>query len=258
MYKFINKPKDWTSHDVVAYIRNRIRKSGLSENPNIKKIKVGHAGTLDPFATGLLIVGIGREATKRLDEFKTMPKTYIATIKLGATSDTQDSTGKITTHDPHNTTLSSSPPIRGSRHEVTRGSDSPPSLKRIKTVLQNFVGKQEQIPPMYSAKKVGGKKLYDLARQGIEIERQPNEIEIYDIKLLQYTPSPLQGEGWGEVTIEVDCSVGTYVRTLAHDIGQKLGCGAYCDELRRIKIGEYDVEQAVSPEDVDFHNTLST
>ena len=234
MYKLIDKPKDWTSHDVVAKIRGIARKV-----TGIKKIKVGHAGTLDPFATGLLIVGIGREATKRLDEFKGMPKTYIATLKLGATSDTQDSTGNI----------------KILKHENIKT----PNKNEIKSVLQNFIGKQLQIPPMYSAKKVGGKKLYDLARQGIEIERQPNEIEIYNIKLLEYIPpSPLQGEGRGEVKIEVDCSTGTYIRTLAYDIGEKLGCGAYCDELRRIKIGQYEVKDAVDPEDVDFDDTRPT
>ncbi|MFH1947377.1 MAG: tRNA pseudouridine(55) synthase TruB [Candidatus Magasanikbacteria bacterium] len=216
MYLLIDKPKDWTSHDVVAKIRGMARKE-----TGIKKIKVGHAGTLDPFATGLLIVGIGRDATKRLDEFKALPKTYVATLKLGATSDTQDSTGVIT------------------KTPGTDRSRPVPSPNDIKNILQNFVGKQEQIPPMYSAKKVGGKKLYDLARKGIEIERKPIEIEIYDIKLLDYN--------YPDLKIEVECSTGTYIRTLANDIGKKIGCGAYCDELRRTRIGEYDVGDAKAP-----------
>lgn len=220
-YILIDKPVDWTSHDAVAKIRGIARKV-----TGTKKIKVGHAGTLDPFATGLLIVGIGRDATKRLDEFKAMPKTYLATLKLGATSDTQDSDGAITTHDPHNTT---------------------PNNKQVEDTLKSFIGKQQQIPPMYSAKKVGGKKLYDLARKGIEIERQPNEIEIYDIKLLDYS--------YPDLKIEVDCSTGTYIRTLANDIGEKLGTGAYCDELRRTRIGEYDVKDAKLPtEDLNLTN----
>ncbi|MBT4121100.1 MAG: tRNA pseudouridine(55) synthase TruB [Candidatus Magasanikbacteria bacterium] len=210
----IDKPKEWTSHDAVAKIRGIARKE-----TGIKKIKVGHAGTLDPFATGLLIIGIGRDATKRLDEFKAMRKTYVATLKLGATSDTQDSDGVITTQDSDSTK---------------------PDNKLVWDVLKSFTGKQLQTPPMYSAKKVGGKKLYDLARKGIEIERQPSEIEIYNIKLLDYS--------YPDLKIEVDCSTGTYIRTLAHDIGDKLDTGAYCDELRRTRIGEYDVKNAVSPE----------
>lgn len=210
-FLLINKPKDWTSHDVVAYLRKII---------GVKKI--GHAGTLDPFATGLLIVGVGREATKRLDKFKVLPKTYIATLKLGGTSDTYDSTGKIT------------------MTQWPNGTIKKPSLEKINKILKKFIGKQLQTPPMYSAKKVGGKKLYELARKGVEVERQPANIEIYNIKLLEYN--------WPYLKIEINCSTGTYIRSLAHDIGQALGCGAYCDELERVKIGEYLVEDAMMPE----------
>ena len=208
---FIDKPKDWTSHDIVAKIRGIARKE-----TGIKKIKVGHAGTLDPFATGLLIIGIGRESTKKLDDFKALKKTYIATIRIGATSDTQDSTGKIIKN--------------------TNSENLTPDIEQINEVLKTFVGKQKQVPPMYSAKKVDGKKLYDLARKGIEIKREANEIEIYYIKLLEYN--------YPNLKIEVNCSTGTYIRTLAHDIGIKLGTGAYCDELRRTKIGQYSVDKA--------------
>jgi tRNA pseudouridine55 synthase len=221
----INKPKDWTSHDVVGYLR---------KVTHIKKI--GHAGTLDPFATGLLIVGIGREATKRLDEFKTMKKTYVATLKLGATSDTYDGTGKTTYHTTHNTK-------QGDNGAMEQCNNSP-TQEQITATLKSFVGRQNQIPPMYSAKKINGKKLYELARKGIEIERKPNEIEIYNIELLKNMHSPLQGEGQGEVVILVSCSSGTYIRSLAHDIGQKLGCGAYCEELERTSIGKYTLENA--------------
>ena len=138
------------------------------------KPKVGHAGTLDPFATGLLIVGVGRDATKRLDEFKGMKKEYIATIRLGATSDTFDRTGTIQETNHKKQTISKS---------------------HISNVLNSFIGKQSQLPPMYSAKKVGGKKLYELARKGIEIERQPSEIEMYEIELLEMkTLPPSRGE----------------------------------------------------------------
>ena len=183
-----------------------------------KRIKIGHAGTLDPFATGLLIIGIGREATKRLDEFKNLPKTYLATIQLGAVSDTGDPTGKITINN----------------EPLTK-----PDKNDIKKKLWSFTGRQLQTPPMYSAKSVNGTRLYKLARQGKEIERRPNEIEIFDIKLLEYS--------WPVLKIEASCGAGTYIRTLAEDIGKKLGTGAYCAELTRTKIGEYHLNQAQTP-----------
>jgi len=208
MFLLINKPKDWTSHDVVAYIRKVT-----------KEKKVGHAGTLDPFATGLLIVGVGRASTKKLAEFKNLPKTYLATIQLGATSDTHDPTGTI-----------------------TKNSASEISAVEIGKILPKFIGQQLQIPPMYSAKKVNGKKLYELARQGKEIERQPVEIEIYEIKLLDYI--------WPELKIQIKCSPGTYIRSLASDIGGELGCGAYCQELERTAIGEYSIKNAQKPKEL--------
>lgn len=206
MEKFllINKPVGWTSHDVVGFLRKQYPRG----------TKVGHSGTLDPFATGLLIVGVGREATKRLDEFKSLPKTYEAILFLGATSDTQDRDGIIS---PTN------------ENKIY-------TEEEIQRVLKTFIGKQLQTPPMYSAKKVNGQKLYDLARKGIEIERQPNEIEIYNIELLNYK--------YPNIKIRVNCSTGTYIRTLAHDIGQKLGCGAYCEELTRVEIGKYNLKDA--------------
>lgn len=213
-FLLINKPKTWTSFDVIAYLRRSLK---------IKKI--GHAGTLDPFATGLLIVGVERDATKRLEEFKNLPKTYIAQVRLGATSDTQDSTGLIMIHDIHNMI---------------------PTIDTIKKVLQSFIGKQKQLPPMYSAKKVNGKRLYKLARQGVKVERKPHEIEIYSIKLLKYEYPTLE--------IEVNCGAGTYIRTLVQDIGESLKTGAYCDELERTKIGEYQVSQSLGVKDVNKKN----
>lgn len=207
-FLLINKPASWTSHDVIGYMR-RVT--------HIKRI--GHAGTLDPFATGLLIVAIGRENTKRLDElFKGLDKTYIATLHLGATSTTFDRTGVITEQ---------------SSNEISR--------EEVKTTLQSFIGEQDQLPPMYSAKKVGGKKLYKLARKGIEVERKPHHITLYDIELLDYT--------FPEIKIKVRCSTGTYIRTLVHDIGQKLGVGAYCQELERSNIGDYSLENATPIKD---------
>lgn len=219
-FLLINKPIGWTSFDVVGYIRGRARKA-----TKIKNIKVGHAGTLDPFATGLLIVGVGRDATKRLDEFKNLPKTYTATIFLGAISDTDDVTGTI------------------ANNEIPRDSEIIDE-QAVRAVLRSFIGKQEQIPPMYSAKKIDGQRLYKLARQGKVIERRPTAIEIYDIKLLNYA--------WPKLEIEVACSAGTYIRTLARDIGEKLGVGGYCEALCRTKIGPYALSDAKSVEDITF------
>ncbi|MFH0857799.1 MAG: tRNA pseudouridine(55) synthase TruB, partial [Candidatus Magasanikbacteria bacterium] len=169
---------------------------------------------------GLLIIGVGRGATKRLDEFKGMEKEYIAEITLGATSDTQDKTGTL----------------------ISGNTDILPSLEEISTVVSSFIGKQTQIPPMFSAKKVKGKKLYELARKGEEIEREPVSIEIYDIELMSYHYPTLQ--------VRIQVSTGTYIRTLAYDIGEKLGTGAYCHELRRTKIGKYLVENAKDPKTI--------
>ena len=213
-FLLIDKEATWTSNDVVAFLRGRLKKE-----TKIKNLKVGHAGTLDPFATGLLIVGVGKEATRRLDEFKNLDKTYESTIKLGEISDTQDPEGKIESTD--------------FTDEIT--------LEKVQTVLQKFLGKQQQIPPMHSAKKIQGQRLYELARQGIEIERQANDIEIYEIKLIEYE--------YPKLKIEVKCSTGTYIRQLAQDIGESLSCGAYCLELRRTQIGEYQVENAKKVKD---------
>jgi tRNA pseudouridine55 synthase len=214
---YINKPKDWTSHDVVSFLRKKIK----AMKPENKSVKVGHAGTLDPFATGLLIVGIGRDSTKKLDEFKKLPKTYTATLRLGAVSDTHDIMGEI-------------------RHTVN---PEPPTSDHIAETLKSFLGRQMQTPPMFSAKKIGGKKLYELARKGITVERQPAAVEIYRIELLDYV--------WPYLKIEVQCSAGTYIRSLADDIGKKLGIGAFCAQLERTAIGPYLSSQAKNPEDFD-------
>lgn len=200
-FLLINKPATWSSHDIVGYLRK------------VTKIqKIGHAGTLDPFASGLMIIGIGREATKNLDNFKSLPKTYLATLELGKISNTFDPTGELK--------------IVTEKENI--------NLEQIKEVISSFLGEQQQIPPMFSAKKINGKKLYDLARKGIEVERKPAEIVIFSIKILEYS--------WPLLKTEVKCSAGTYIRSLANDIGLKLGCGAYCKELTRTKIGEFFLE----------------
>jgi tRNA pseudouridine55 synthase len=214
-FLLIDKPSGITSHDVVDRLR---RITG--------ERRVGHAGTLDPFATGLLILGIGREATRELGGFLKSDKEYIATLHLGAVSDTYDRTGKIM--------------------EVRLPEVFPPPVADLQKILQKFTGEQEQIPPMFSAKKIHGKKMYELARRGIEVPRQPVKIKIYELEILDYTYSSLK--------IRVRSSSGAYIRSLAHDIGTALGCGAYLEELRRTKIGRYDVKDAYQLEDIIAEN----
>lgn len=271
----INKPKGWTSFDAVAYIRGRVKRANChpehsegSLKPTIRdssvagftlskanvlpqndkrkqpRVKVGHAGTLDPFATGLLIVAVGREETKHLDDYKNLPKTYVATIRLGATSDTMDSTGKILDFRFMILDLQNDD-SQNLKSKIINHKSIVPTRAEAETTLASFKGKQLQLPPMFSAKSIGGVRLYKLARKGIEVERQPNEIEILDIKLLNYNYPFLK--------IEVSCSAGTYIRTLAHDIGQKLGVGAYCEELVRIRIGKFKLEDAQELSAIDFN-----
>lgn len=221
----INKSENWTSHDVVNKLRKIIR---------VKKI--GHCGTLDPFATGVLICGINK-ATKLLDIFHFFHKEYEATIKLGITSDTYDRTGKITNH------KSQSPTRSG-----TNNFQIP--ITKIQKVLSSFIGKQKQLPPMYSAKKFQGQKLYELARQGKVIERRMSEVEIYEIKLLKYN-KPITNKRLPIVKIRVKCSIGTYIRTLAHDLGKKLGCGAVLWELKRTAIGPFILKESINLNKLD-------
>ena len=225
MFLLINKPPNITSHDVI----NRLRRiTGIK--------KIGHAGTLDPFATGLLIVAIERESTKEIKHFVKLNKKYLATIKLGEETDTYDRTGKKTV-------------VSGqwsARPRQTEGEAGVVSLEQIKTILKSFTGKQLQLPPMYSATKIGGQKLYQLARQGKEVTRWPTNIEIENIEILDYQYPLLK--------IKVTCSSGTYIRSLAHDIGKKLGPGAYLEELIRTKIGKYKLEDAVELDKLNSEN----
>lgn len=204
----ILKPSGMTSHDVVSFVRRCTR---------IKK--VGHTGTLDPQAIGVLPVCIGK-ATKVVDLITEREKTYRAELKLGVTTDTQDSYGKIL-----------------DQHKVNFSGEI------IREVMMDFEGTIEQIPPMYSAVKVKGQKLYELARKGIEVKRQPRKvkisyIDIIDVDLQEHT-----------VLFDVECSKGTYIRTLCHDIGQRLGCGAHMSFLLRTKSGPFSLKQAVTVED---------
>ena len=204
----IDKPQDWTSHDVVAKLRGIL---------HVKRI--GHAGTLDPMATGVLPVFVGR-ATRAVEFAAEREKEYIAGLRLGVVTDTQDITGSVLETNPVS---------------VTR--------EQVEAVLDQFRGPIQQIPPMYSAIKKGGRKLYELARRGQEVERHPRPITIYELELMEQV-SPT------EFTLRVLCSKGTYVRTLCHDIGQALGCGGTLSALRRTQSAGFTLDQAVTLEQV--------
>lgn len=204
----IDKPLEWTSFDVVNKIRWNIRKTY-----NLKKIKVGHAGTLDPKATGLLIVCTGK-MTKRIDEIQAESKVYTGTIKLGVTTPTYDTESK------EDLTF----PVEHITEEL------------IHETTQIFLGEIEQFPPAHSAVKVDGKRLYELARAGKEVELKPRKIQIHDFKITKIDMPFVQ--------FEVHCGKGTYIRSLAHDFGKALKSGGYLTELRRTKIGEFSVEEA--------------
>lgn len=225
-FLLINKPSGPTSHDMVDKLR---RITGIR--------KIGHAGTLDPFATGLLIMAIERASTRRLDEFLKQDKTYRATLTLGATSDTYDRTGTI-----KKTVGAGLAPAQVQPQGVESWrQDSTPLQKTIEDALMYFEGPLAQTPPMYSAKKIKGKKLYELARQGQTVERKPNWILIHSISdvILEQSDRIL-------LKLIITCSSGTYIRSLAHDLGQTLGCGAYLEELERISIGPHTLDNAVT------------
>lgn len=208
----VDKPASWTSFDVVAKIRSQIRAEyrERGETPTKRQLRVGHTGTLDPFATGLLIILLG-DATKRSDEFLKLDKVYEATIQLGHVSSTGDPEG-----------------------ELTSVSDREPSLEEIKQTLATFQGKITQTPPAYSAIKINGQRAYKLARQGKEVEIPSRQVEIYELELLSYD--------YPQLKIRTHVSSGTYIRTLAMDIGERLGTGAYCQELRRTAVGSYSLQ----------------
>ena len=199
----VDKPMDWTSFDVIAKLRGILGTR-----------KLGHSGTLDPMATGVLPVFCGG-ASKAVDLQLNHDKTYRATLRLGARTDTGDSTGTV---------LETAP--------VTAGE------KELLAVLPQFIGAQMQVPPMYSAVKINGQPLYKLAREGVTVERKARPIEIYGI---EYGGSPAENE----YVLTVRCSKGTYIRTLCKDIGEKLGCGGCMESLRRVAAGEYTIDEAV-------------
>lgn len=206
----VDKPADWTSQDVVSKLRGVFHEK-----------RIGHGGTLDPMATGVLPIFVGR-ATRAVEFFESAEKEYIAGLRLGVVTDTQDTTGTVLTQAP----------VTVTREEVA-------------AALSAFLGAQQQLPPMYSAVKIGGQKLYELARKGREVARKPRDIVLHQLELL---------DGAGEhYTFRVRCSKGTYVRTLCHDLGQKLGCGGCMEALRRTAAGCYPLDQAVPLAEVVAH-----
>jgi tRNA pseudouridine55 synthase len=200
----VDKPAGFTSFDVIAKLRGML-----------KTRKIGHGGTLDPMATGVLPVFIGR-ATKACDMLPITDKRYLAGLRLGVTTDTQDVTGTPLTKVPVTATAAA-----------------------VEAVLRDFTGAQQQLPPMYSAVQVGGQRLYDLARQGVEVARQPRNIIIHHIHILERTEN-------GDYLLDVACSKGTYIRTLCHDVGQRLGCGGVLSSLRRMEACGFSIENCLT------------
>ena len=211
----IDKPAGISSFGVVAKVRGYLR------NECGHKVKVGHTGTLDPFATGLLILLSGK-MTKKSNEFLKLDKEYIADLKLGFKSSTGDPEG-----------------------EIEKVDDRVPDAKEIEDILQTFIGEIEQIPPKYSAIKINGQRAYKLARKGVDFEMPVRRVIIYNIDVLEYE--------YPRLVIRCRVSSGTYIRTLAEDIGLKLGVGAYLTALRRTKIGEYSVDKAYTLKDFVLH-----
>ena len=203
-----DKPLEWTSFGLVNKVRYL-----LCRHIGEKKLKVGHAGTLDPLATGVLIICTGK-ATKQIDTLQAKTKEYVATLQLGATTPSFDLETEVDATYP--------------TAHITE--------KKIKEALTRFIGRIEQVPPSYSACKVDGKRAYDLARQGKEVELKAKVLVIDEIELLDFNPTAMQA------TIRVVCSKGTYIRALARDIGQALESGAHLTALRRTRIGDYRVE----------------
>ena len=233
----IDKPAGISSFGVVAKVRGKLK----AEFGH--KVKVGHTGTLDPFATGLLILLSGK-MTKKSNEFLKLDKIYEATLKLGFTSSTGDPEGEINEY-PQKTKFTKIEEHKGKisdfAAEGAKQCDKISNLSHcgaseISEFCQTFVGKITQTPPKFSAIKINGQRAYKLARKGEDFEIPSREIEIYNIEILNYN--------YPELKIRVHCSSGTYIRTLAEDIGEKLGTGAYLTALRRVRIGGYDIKDA--------------
>ncbi len=211
----LHKPIEWTSFDLVRKVRNQ-----LTRALGIKKLKVGHAGTLDPLAEGLMIVCTGRQ-TKNIDSYQVQSKEYIATLYFGATRPSYDRETEI-----------------DARFDITDIDEA-----KVQETLFTFVGKQMQTPPIFSAKKIDGKRAYLSAREGKEVKMRENAIEIYELELLSCELP--------EIQIRIVCSKGTYIRSLAHDIGKAMNNGAYMAALQRTKIGDFKLTEAISVQEFE-------
>lgn len=217
---FIDKPEGWTSFDVVNYVRRMVARL---EEKKPKNVKVGHTGTLDPFASGLLILLVGKDYTRKAGEYSKLDKTYEVTLKLGEVSTTGDPEGVI-----------------------EKVSDTQPTEEDIKGALKEFQGQIEQVPPAFSAIKVNGQRAYKLARGGKEVELEPRIVNIYELSLVSYD--------FPEVVIKAHVSSGTYIRSLVKDLGEKLRTGAYTYKLRRTSIESYSVSEAIGPDGLNEEN----
>ena len=211
----VDKPATWTSQDVTAKLRGVFHEK-----------RIGHGGTLDPMATGVLPVFIGR-ATRAVEFMESAEKEYVAGLRLGLTTNTQDTTGEVLIEQSVDITLD-----------------------QLRAVLPKFMGEIDQIPPMFSAVKIGGRKLYELARKGKEVERKPRRITIHELELV--------GEENGDYLLRVRCSKGTYIRTLCHDIGAALGCGGCMSSLRRTAAGRFSLKDAVPLADIIAHEDAAS
>ena len=210
----IYKPLMWTSFDVVKFVRNLLKKTY-----NLKKIKVGHAGTLDPLATGILVLCIGKK-TKEINKIQEENKTYLATIKVGESTASYD----------RETEIDNTYPTSHINEELIMDS------------IKSFRGKSEQTPPVYSALKIDGKRLYELARKGEKIIPKKREIEIFKFNLLNFKNL--------EIDCEIECSKGTYIRSIASDMGKKLDSGAYLKYLERYSVGEYSIKNCLQIDEI--------
>ncbi len=269
----VDKPAGMSSFGVVARVRRKLsEEAGFFEikgkdgtwRKKRKKVKVGHTGTLDPFATGLLILLVGKE-TKRANEFLKLDKEYVATLRLGMVSTTGDIEGDLssfsdTVNNPSfRDAAFSQPAVAGESHlflgrslrnglkkedfsQPSRKELSPPSGDEVREVLGRFQGEILQTVPQYSAVKINGQRAYKLAREGKNVEMPRRKVKIYEIEILRY--------GWPELEIRCRVSSGTYIRALGEDIGEALGVGAYLTALRRTEVGEYRVEEAKTLEEI--------
>ncbi|HEY5152359.1 MAG TPA: tRNA pseudouridine(55) synthase TruB [Candidatus Saccharimonadales bacterium] len=218
----VDKPAGWTSFDVVNYIRRIV---ATVEGKKTKNVKVGHAGTLDPFATGLLVLLIGKDYTRRAGEFSKLDKTYEAAMKLGFKSTTGDPEGEIT-------------PV----------SDKIPTRQELDAAIEEFKGEIRQVPPAYSAIKINGQRAYKLARAGQEVVIEPRQVTIHRLEVTDYN--------YPDVKLVTDVSSGTYIRTLVEDLGETLEAGAYTSQLRRTKVGNYELADSPGPKLLSISNIL--